>query len=123
MRKSLLIVTTAAALIAGGGMAAAQEDSGARPSNPNATITLEQKQRIRDVVLKDNDAPRVTRVDFSLTIGNVVPPSIRIAPVPESVAEAFPAWRGYAYFVLHDQIQDQIIIVNPRDHTIVAIIA
>jgi hypothetical protein len=62
-------------------------------------------------------------VDFSLTIGNVVPRDVALTPVPDSVVEAFPDWRGYAYFVVQDQIQDQIIIVNPRDHTIVAIIA
>jgi hypothetical protein len=123
MRNMLLVLVTAGALVAGGGLAGAQQDPGAYPTNLNAGITLEQKQRIREVVFKDGNAPRVKRVEFSLTIGNVVPGGVALAPVPDPVVQTFPEWRGFAYFVVQDQVQDQIIIVDPRNHTIVAIIA
>ncbi len=123
MRKALLIMIAAAALAGSCGVLAAQQQPGARPTNMNANITAEQKERIRGAVLKESNAPRVQRVDFSITIGNVVPGSIPIAPVPKPIVDAFPQWQGYGYFVIQDQIQDQIIIVDPRSHTIVAILA
>jgi hypothetical protein len=40
----------------------------------------------------------VTNVNFSLTVGTVVPRAVRIVVLPPRVVEIYPAWRGYYYF-------------------------
>jgi len=84
----------------------------------SATITTEQRTRIRETVLKGGKAPRVSSVNFSISVGTAVPRSVKLVVVPREVVEIHPAWRGYMYFVY----EDEIIIVNPRSHEIVAII-
>jgi hypothetical protein len=43
---------------------------------------------------------------------------VRIAPVPSVLVEVNPQWRSYEYFVY----DDEIILVDPRTHRIVAIL-
>ena len=83
----------------------------------SATFTSEQRTRIRQTVLEGRSVPRVGNVDFSLTAGTVVPERIHVVTVPEVIVEYHPAWRGYFYFV----VGDQIIIVDRR-HRIVAVV-
>jgi hypothetical protein len=51
-------------------------------------------------------------------VGTTVPSSVRIAPVPTTLVEINPGWRGYEYFV----VNEEIILVDPRTHRIVAIL-
>lgn len=85
----------------------------------NVSLSTEQKSRIREVVLKQSDAPRVSNVNFSLTVGTVVPRTVRFAPLPPVLIEIHPAWRGYDYFI----VGDQIVVIDPRTLRIVAILA
>ena len=43
----------------------------------------------------------------------------KVAPLPTTIVEIQPAWRGFLYFV----VGEQIVIVDPDDHEIVAVIA
>ena len=43
---------------------------------------------------------------------------IHVVPVPETLVRIEPEWRGYMYFVY----EDEIIVVNPRDYKIVAVL-
>jgi hypothetical protein len=69
-------------------------------------------------LVKERSAPRVDRVDFSLSVGTAVPRSVRFVPVPSTIVVIEPSWRGYDYFV----VGDQIVIVDPRSMEIVAVI-
>ena len=84
----------------------------------NVSLTTEQKTTIRSKVLTSS-APRVTNVNFDIRIGTVVPRTVRIAPVPVTLVEIEPTWRGYMYFVY----ADEIIIVEPRTLEIVYVLA
>jgi hypothetical protein len=84
----------------------------------NVSLTTEQKTTIRSKVLTGS-APRVTNVNFDIRIGTVVPRTVRIAPVPATLVEIEPTWRGYMYFVY----ADEIIIVEPRTLEIVYVLA
>jgi hypothetical protein len=66
-------------------------------------------------------APKVQRneINFSINVGTVVPRSVKLVAVPPTLVEIRPAWRGYLYFV----IADEIIIVEPRTLKIVAVLA
>jgi hypothetical protein len=80
------------------------------------TLTTEQRTKIRETVL--TSAPRVSNVNFSLSVGTAVPTSVRVVEVHPTLVEIHPEWRGFSYFV----VGDQIIIVD-RSHRIVAVIA
>jgi hypothetical protein len=60
----------------------------------------------------------VTNVNFDVKVGTVVPRSVKIVPVPSTLVEIHPAWRGYMYFVYNDEI----IIVEPRTLEIVTVL-
>jgi Protein of unknown function (DUF1236) len=57
----------------------------------------------------------VNNVDFSLSVGTVVPTSVRVVELPPALIEINPQWRGDRYFV----VRNDIIIVSPS-HKIVA---
>jgi hypothetical protein len=86
-------------------------------SGGNVTLTTEQRTKIRQTVLTGN-APRATNVNFSVSVGTVVPTSVRVVAVPTVIVDIHPEWRGYMYFV----VDDQIIIVD-RGHRIIAVLA
>jgi hypothetical protein len=97
-------------------------DSAASPSSAkaggNINLTTQQKTVIKKTVIDNKSAPRVTSVNFQINVGTVVPTTVRYAPLPTSIIEIHPAWRGYDYFVY----EDQVIIIEPRSHKIVEII-
>lgn len=86
--------------------------------NVSVNITPEQRTRIHEIVIKERSAPRVEHVDFSLSVGTVVPRSIRIVTIPRAIIEIEPEWDGFDYFM----VGEEIIIVNPRSMEIVAIL-
>ena len=87
------------------------------PAGAAVNLTADQKTKIRSTVLTAN-APRVTNVNFSINVGTVVPRTVRLVAVPPPLIEIHPAWRGYMYFV----VNDEIIIVEPRTLKIVAVL-
>lgn len=104
------------------GTAEERPGTGARPGaqgSASATLTTEQRTRIHTTVIKEKNAPRVTNVNFSLSVGTVVPKSVRVVPVPATIVEIQPAWRGFLYFL----VGDQVVIVEPGTLRIIAVIA
>lgn len=79
-------------------------------------LTTQQKTEIREKVLVS--APRVQSVNFSLNVGTVVPRTVTLAAVPETIVVIHPQWRGYRYFV----VRDEIVIVEPDTLKIVAVL-
>ena len=85
----------------------------------HVNLSSEQRTKIRDTVIDARNAPRVGHVDFDVRVGTLVPRErVHVVPVPETLVRIDPQWRGYDYFV----VEDQVIIVNPRDMRIVAVI-
>ena len=91
---------------------------GAAGGRASVNLTPEKRTRIHEVFVKERSAPRVNNVDFNLSIGTAVPRSVRFVPVPSTIVEIEPTWRGYDYFM----VGDQIVIVDPRSLEIVAIV-
>lgn len=81
----------------------------------SVTLSAEQRTHIRDTVINSRNAPREDNVNFSLTVGTVVPTRVRVAEVPTTLIDIHPEWRGDSYFV----VRDEILIVD-HDHHIVA---
>jgi hypothetical protein len=90
-----------------------QGQAGAR-----ANISTEQRTRIRESIHKMGNAPRVNNVNFAISVGTVVPRTVHVVALPETVIEIYPAWRGYVFFL----VGDEIIVVEPNSHRIVAVL-
>ena len=91
-----------------------QGQAGAR-----VNISTEQRTRIRETIHKMGNAPRVNNVNFTISVGTVVPRPVHVVPLPAAVIEIYPAWRGYVFFL----VGDEIIVVEPNSHRIVAVLA
>jgi hypothetical protein len=83
-------------------------------------LTSEQKTKIRTTVVQSRNAPKVSRsnINFSINVGTVVPRTVKIVSVPSTLVEIHPAWRGYSYFI----VDEEIIIVEPRTLKIIAVL-
>jgi hypothetical protein len=81
------------------------------------SLSTEQRTTIRTVIKKQNVQP-ATNVNFTISVGTRVPTTVRFHPVPVELVQIYPSWRGYDYFL----VGDQIIVVNPRTHEIVAVL-
>ena len=89
-------------------------------SGAAVSLTTEQKTKIRTSVIQSSSAPKVSRsqINFNISIGTVVPRSVHFVAVPATLVEIHPAWRGYSYFI----VDDEIIIVEPRTFKIIAVL-
>jgi hypothetical protein len=92
---------------------------GAAGSRAAVNLSTEQKTRVRTVIREKVRAEPLTNVNFSISVGTRVPREVRYYPLPAEIVEIYPAWRGY-HFVL---VNDQIVIIEPSSFEIVAIIA
>ena len=89
----------------------------------SAQLSQEQRSRIRTTVLGERNAPRLTRndINMNLTVGARIPRDrlrVRPLPLPRTVVEVEPRWRGYDYFL----VGNEIVVVEPDTFEIVAII-
>ena len=96
----------------------ARTRSDARSGGARANISTEQRTRIRESIHKMGNAPRVNNVNFTISVGTVVPRTVHVVALPETVIEIYPAWRGYVFFL----VGDEIIVVEPNSHRIVAVL-
>lgn len=80
-------------------------------------LSSEQHTSMR-AAIRQHDARPMTNVKFSTSVGSRVPRDVHFYPVPEELVRFYPHWRGFDYFL----VGDEIIVVNPRTHEIVAIL-
>lgn len=85
----------------------------------NAQLSEQQRGQIRSTVINAPGAPRAENVQFNVAPGTVIPRgSIHVVPVPRTLVRIEPSWRGFLYFVW----MDDVVIVNPHDMRIVAVV-
>lgn len=92
--------------------------SDAARARENINITAEKRNQIHEAVLHERNAPRVRNVNFDVSVGGRIPHDVRFAALPETIVEIEPAWRGFEFFM----IGEEIVIVDPRSLEIVAIV-
>jgi hypothetical protein len=90
---------------------------GAAGTRANINLTPEKRTRIHEVIVQERNAPRVSNPSFDVSVGARVPRTVRFAALPRTIVEIEPAWRGFEYFMLGEQI----VIVDPRSMEIVAV--
>jgi hypothetical protein len=80
-----------------------------------ARLSTEQRTQI-NAAFRAHKVPSI-HLNVSVEVGARVPESVHFYPVPEEVIVMYPEWRGYDYIY----VGDEIVIVDPRTHEIVAI--
>jgi hypothetical protein len=92
-----------------------------RTGGAGAELSTEQRTQVRQTILQSGNVPRVSRseVNINISVGTVVPRSVRLVSIPERIVTIRPAWRGFLYFV----VEDEIIVVEPGSLKIVAVIS
>ncbi len=86
-------------------------------SGGSVQLSQEQKTRVHEIVVKESSA-RVENVDFSLSVGTVVPRHIKLVTLPAELVEIVPQYRSYRFII----VRDEILIIDPNTFRIVAII-
>jgi hypothetical protein len=82
-----------------------------------AKLSTEQRTKI-STVIKSQKVERVNNLNVSISVGTRIPASVRVHSLPQEVIVIYPEWRGYDYIL----VDEQIVIINPRTHEIVAVI-
>ncbi len=98
---------------------AEQPDGKQRAEGPR--LTEEQRATVRQRIRGSEafERARVANVDFNISVGARVPRDrVRLQPLPAVIVETVPAYRGYLFFV----VSDQIVVVQPSTYTIVDVI-
>ncbi|WP_298884971.1 DUF1236 domain-containing protein [uncultured Bradyrhizobium sp.] len=88
-------------------------------TNVNASVNINDQQRTRiSASISHLNVQPLTNVNFSLSVGTVVPRDVRLQPLPADIVEIVPQYRGYD-FVL---VKDEIVIVEPSTYKIVTVL-
>ncbi|MEA2888430.1 MAG: hypothetical protein QOD11_2790 [Bradyrhizobium sp.] len=88
-------------------------------TNVNASVNLNDQQRTRvsQSFARLNVQP-VRNVNFSVSVGTVVPRDVHLQTVPADIVEIVPQYRGYSFFA----VRDEIVIVDPASYKIVTVL-
>jgi len=109
---------------AGTSQAPADSKSGAGTTGQGAAggagaqLTTEQRTQISTTIRQVNVRPEAN-VNFSVSVGTVIPRNITLHVLPPRVVEIYPAWRGYRFIL----VGNQIVVIDPASFRIVAVIA
>ncbi len=87
-------------------------------SRTPTTLSAEQHAKIRDT-LRGENAEHLTNVPFSTMVGGTIPGTVHLYVLPVSITEYAPQYRDYEYIL----VGDEILIIDPRTLSIVAVIA
>jgi hypothetical protein len=90
--------------------------SGEKP----AQLSEQQRTQIGASISKQSNLKRVERnmINFTINVGSVVPRTVGLVPLPATLVAVVPAYRGYLYIV----VGNELLIVHPRTYEIVAVI-
>ena len=104
----LLLVASALAISVSGAVA--------QTSSPKEPLSMAQQRSIGESITNDQATP-LTRVNFSLAIGGIVPAEIQLRPLPK--ASEMPAQlQGLNYIM----VEEQIALVDPQTRRIQIVI-
>lgn len=90
--------------------------TGQGAASGSSKLTTEQRTKITSVI-REQKVERVN-LNVSVNVGTRIPTNVHLYPLPQQVIVIYPEWRGYNYIL----VGEQIVIINPRTHEIVAIV-
>jgi hypothetical protein len=83
---------------------------------PRLTLTAEQEYIIREIIFKDSAVQKENAAPD--TVGDVVPDSVTLYPLPPEVTQKVPKARSHMFFVKNDEI----ILVSSSDRRVADVI-
>jgi hypothetical protein len=112
--------------IAATGGAFAQKEPAQKPASPlmdhNTNLTFDtspdDRTRMREIFGNDRSTRRVDHVKFSLSVGTVVPRSVRLIALPQTIVAIQPTWRGDEYF----RVGHRIVVVDAQSKEILGLL-
>jgi Protein of unknown function (DUF1236) len=110
-----------------GGIDTAHSPRADKTSHPSATtgqgaaagsakLSGEQRAKITTII-RQQKVPQ-THINVSVRVGARIPVRVHYYALPPAVIAVYPEWQGYDYIL----VGEQIVIVDPRTHLIVAIL-
>jgi len=97
--------------------AKSQTTTGNAATSATAAPPAEKQTQIASAI-RSEKIQETANVNFNISVGAVVPATVRFHPLPARIVEIYPEWRGYEVILVHGRY----IIVRPRTHEIVYII-
>ncbi len=94
-----------------------QTTTGNAATSATAAPPPEKRTQIVSAI-KSEKIEETTNVNFNISVGAMIPATVRFHPLPARIVEIYPEWRGYDVIYVHGQY----IIVRPQTHEIVYII-
>jgi hypothetical protein len=82
----------------------------------SAKLSTEQRSKITTIIKQHKVEP--AHLNVTVSVGTRVPDSVHFYPLPVEVFVVYPEWRGYNYIL----VGDEIVVIDPRTHEIVAIL-
>ncbi|MDH2343553.1 DUF1236 domain-containing protein [Bradyrhizobium sp. SSUT18] len=83
----------------------------------DVNLNKQQETKISASISHLNVRP-LTSVNFSLSVGTVVPRDIQLSTLPPDVVEIVPQYRGYSFAL----VKDEIVVVDPATYKIVTVL-
>lgn len=78
----------------------------------------DKKERVRNVFREHSNVKERTNVDIDISVGRSLPRDWDYYPVPASIIEVVPEYRGYRYVY----VEDRYVIVEPDTYEVVTVI-
>lgn len=97
-----------------------RQRQGARPDRDGrAQLSEQQRSTVRERFSRSGaERNRVANINFDIRVGASVPRSVTLHTLPVDIVEVVPAYRGYSYVY----VGDEIVIVDPASFAVVAVI-
>lgn len=95
------------------------ETSGQGAAAGSAKLSTEQRTKITTIIHKQKvERVSPSSLNISIRVGARIPARVHFHPLPVEVVDVYPEWRGYLFIL----VGDQIVIISPDSHEIVAVL-
>jgi hypothetical protein len=98
-----------------------EKQQGAKNEQPDKSgrIALDVREQtlVSDIIRQQRIQP-VTNINFSLSVGSRIPSSVRLSRISGELAEIFPHYRDFSFFVA----KQELVIVDSQSYGIVAFV-
>jgi len=91
------------------------EASGKVEVTGSLKVAPDKAERVQDTLLRTGER---SDIDVTVNIGTPLPERVRPRPLPATIVEIAPEYRGYDYVIVHEEI----VIVEPKTRKVVEII-
>jgi hypothetical protein len=83
----------------------------------SVNLTMEQKHVIKEIILKDLKV-QAQSASVPMTVGDKIPAGIPLQPMPVEVSAKVPQVKSHSFIVK----DDKVVIVDPKDNKIAALV-